>query len=145
MATQVCTNSSVLMVNASVSHPRRRTIFHQIHPLVGLSPSCYLGNPGTRKISISTRCSAKPIETLRTCKNCKTQFDPSLNHPRACRYHTAHFGGKPISFMHLIFPNSILLHCLYIHIYCELYLKRFIVRLDEGSKLENKLEWIKGL
>ncbi|KAB5516649.1 hypothetical protein DKX38_027297 [Salix brachista] len=30
--------------------------------------------------------------TLRTCKNCKTQFDPSLNHPRACRFHTAHFG-----------------------------------------------------
>ncbi|KAK3426339.1 hypothetical protein EUGRSUZ_F02813 [Eucalyptus grandis] len=31
---------------------------------------------------------------LRTCKNCKTQFDPSLNHPRACRFHTAHFGGE---------------------------------------------------
>lgn len=33
-------------------------------------------------------------KTLRTCKNCKTQFDPSLNHPRACRFHTAHFGGN---------------------------------------------------
>ncbi|OAY57139.1 uncharacterized protein LOC110609013 [Manihot esculenta] len=33
-------------------------------------------------------------ETLRTCKNCKTQFEPSLNHPRACRFHTAHFGGE---------------------------------------------------
>ncbi|EEF29742.1 uncharacterized protein LOC8268626 [Ricinus communis] len=32
--------------------------------------------------------------TLRTCKNCKTQFDPSLNHPLACRFHTAHFGGE---------------------------------------------------
>ncbi|KAK7374847.1 hypothetical protein VNO80_08290 [Phaseolus coccineus] len=31
---------------------------------------------------------------LRTCKNCKTQFDPSLNHPLACRFHTAHFGGE---------------------------------------------------
>ncbi|XP_030525031.1 uncharacterized protein LOC115737166 [Rhodamnia argentea] len=31
---------------------------------------------------------------LRTCRNCKTQFDPSLNHPRACRFHTAHFGGE---------------------------------------------------
>ncbi|CAI9780828.1 unnamed protein product [Fraxinus pennsylvanica] len=31
---------------------------------------------------------------FRTCKNCKTQFDPVLNHPRACRYHTAHFGGE---------------------------------------------------
>ncbi|KAL6324818.1 hypothetical protein AAG906_018345 [Vitis piasezkii] len=25
-----------------------------------------------------------------TCKICKTQFDPLLNHPRACRFHTAH-------------------------------------------------------
>ncbi|RDX90949.1 hypothetical protein CR513_27130 [Mucuna pruriens] len=31
---------------------------------------------------------------LRTCKNCKTQFDPALNHPLACRFHTAHFGGE---------------------------------------------------
>ncbi|XP_059449297.1 uncharacterized protein LOC132180476 [Corylus avellana] len=42
------------------------------------------------------RCSAKPNDqvTLRTCKNCKTQYDPALNHPRACRFHTAHFGGE---------------------------------------------------
>ncbi|OAY60465.1 uncharacterized protein LOC110620857 [Manihot esculenta] len=33
-------------------------------------------------------------KTLKTCKNCKTQFDPSLNHPSACRFHTAHFGGE---------------------------------------------------
>jgi hypothetical protein len=32
-------------------------------------------------------------KTLRTCKYCKTQFDPSLNHLRAYRFHTAHFGG----------------------------------------------------
>ncbi|VVB09131.1 unnamed protein product [Arabis nemorensis] len=38
------------------------------------------------------RCAAS--STLRTCKNCKTQFDPLLNHPRACRFHTAHFGGE---------------------------------------------------
>ncbi|XP_062006241.1 uncharacterized protein LOC133723431 [Rosa rugosa] len=46
------------------------------------------------------RCSTKPNNNgnnkiaLRTCKNCKTQFDPSLNHLRACRFHTAHFGGE---------------------------------------------------
>ncbi|XP_021832087.1 uncharacterized protein LOC110772027 [Prunus avium] len=42
------------------------------------------------------RCSAKPSNEiiLRTCKNCKTQFDPSINNPRACRFHTAHFGGE---------------------------------------------------
>ncbi|XP_004492983.1 uncharacterized protein [Cicer arietinum] len=31
---------------------------------------------------------------LRTCKNCKTQFDPSLNNPLSCRFHTAHYGGE---------------------------------------------------
>ncbi|KAK9742532.1 hypothetical protein RND81_03G179600 [Saponaria officinalis] len=34
------------------------------------------------------------IKSLKTCKNCKTQFDPALNHPLACRFHTAHFGGE---------------------------------------------------
>ncbi|KAJ7975796.1 Carboxypeptidase [Quillaja saponaria] len=46
----------------------------------------------------SIRCSAKrndkSTSTFKTCKNCKTQFDPTLNHPRACRFHTAHFGGE---------------------------------------------------
>ena len=53
--------------------------------------------------TLNVQCSAKPAATqynnnekysLRTCKNCKTQYDPALNHPRSCRYHTAHFGGK---------------------------------------------------
>ncbi|KAK9091722.1 hypothetical protein Sjap_024899 [Stephania japonica] len=48
----------------------------------------------TRKGSI--RCATEPNQQhiWRTCKNCKTQFDPKLNHPRACRFHTAHFGGE---------------------------------------------------
>ncbi|XP_050243941.1 uncharacterized protein LOC126692390 isoform X1 [Quercus robur] len=53
--------------------------------------------------TLNVQCSAKPAATqynnnekysLRTCKNCKTQYDPALNHPRSCRYHTAHFGGE---------------------------------------------------
>ncbi|KAL8161816.1 hypothetical protein V2J09_013305 [Rumex salicifolius] len=41
------------------------------------------------------RCSNQPIgKSLRTCKICKTQFDPCVNHPRACLFHTAHFGGE---------------------------------------------------
>uniref|UniRef100_A0A2N9IJD9 Uncharacterized protein n=1 Tax=Fagus sylvatica TaxID=28930 RepID=A0A2N9IJD9_FAGSY len=48
---------------------------------------------------ILIRCSANSNSgsgksSLRTCKNCKTQFDPALNHPRACRFHSAHFGGE---------------------------------------------------
>ncbi|KAL9230082.1 hypothetical protein vseg_005474 [Gypsophila vaccaria] len=34
------------------------------------------------------------IKTLKTCKNCKTQFDPTRNHPLACRFHPAHFAGE---------------------------------------------------
>lgn len=53
------------------------------------------------------RCSTDPdnkrITTgFRTCKNCKTQFDPVLNYPRACRFHTAHFGGNFFFFFFLI-------------------------------------------
>ncbi|KAI5684344.1 hypothetical protein M9H77_05572 [Catharanthus roseus] len=52
-----------------------------------------IGNSRSSKLSI--QCSEKQTQNvLRTCKNCKTQFDPLLNHPRACRYHTAHFGGE---------------------------------------------------
>ncbi|XP_039123120.1 uncharacterized protein LOC120259557 [Dioscorea cayenensis subsp. rotundata] len=40
------------------------------------------------------RCTIGPDPVLRTCKNCKQPFDPSVNHPRACRFHTAHFGGE---------------------------------------------------
>lgn len=39
---------------------------------------------------------------LRTCKNCKQQYDPAANHPSACRYHTAHFGGE----IGLVAPSS---------------------------------------
>ncbi|TKY64834.1 hypothetical protein E2542_SST07685 [Spatholobus suberectus] len=46
----------------------------------------------------SIRCCSslnqKSSISLKTCKNCKTQFDPALNHPLACRFHTAHFGGE---------------------------------------------------
>ncbi|XP_068643881.1 uncharacterized protein [Aristolochia californica] len=48
--------------------------------------------PPVRETAI--HCAANLDKTLKTCKNCKKQFDPSLNHPRACRFHTAHFGGE---------------------------------------------------
>ena len=49
------------------------------------------------------RCSAKSNNSpsapiMKTCRNCKKQFDPLENHHRSCRYHTAHFGGKPHDF-----------------------------------------------
>ncbi|BBN02059.1 hypothetical protein MPTK1_2g12410 [Marchantia polymorpha subsp. ruderalis] len=31
---------------------------------------------------------------MRTCRQCKQPFDPETNDPRACRFHTAHFGGE---------------------------------------------------
>ncbi|KAG4926113.1 hypothetical protein JHK82_051920 [Glycine max] len=47
---------------------------------------------------------------LKTCKNCKTQFDPALNHPLACRFHTARFGVTPTSFLssYLFCPCTLL-------------------------------------
>ncbi|KAG0480672.1 hypothetical protein HPP92_011210 [Vanilla planifolia] len=59
--------------SASLSWPRRSS-FRQIGCAVGAD-----GNIGQER---------------RTCRNCKAQFDPLLNHPRACRFHTAHFGGE---------------------------------------------------
>ncbi|XP_057971359.1 uncharacterized protein LOC131160061 [Malania oleifera] len=73
-----------------------------------LLPSLHQQSPAVRRTQFSyrptaqisslkfqaIRCSGSSGRTLRTCKNCKTQFDPSLNHPRACRFHTAHFGGE---------------------------------------------------
>ncbi|GAB2288883.1 hypothetical protein Dimus_023190 [Dionaea muscipula] len=53
---------------------------------------CSLKPPSTAKFAV--KCSENPVGILRTCKNCKTQFDPALNHPLACRFHTAHFGGE---------------------------------------------------
>ncbi|KAH6781894.1 carboxypeptidase [Perilla frutescens var. hirtella] len=50
--------------------------------------------PQRARRKLSMQCSENQTQVLRTCKNCKTQFDPLLNHPRACRFHTAHFGGE---------------------------------------------------
>ncbi|CAH9077098.1 unnamed protein product [Cuscuta epithymum] len=52
-----------------------------------------LGKRCSRKFAVG--CSEKQAHnTFRTCKRCKNQFDPLLNHHGACRYHTAHFGGE---------------------------------------------------
>ncbi|KAK7340905.1 hypothetical protein VNO77_21622 [Canavalia gladiata] len=53
--------------------------------------TCFLQFPSIRCCSSFNH---KTNLNLRTCKNCKTQFDPALNHPLACRFHTAHFGGE---------------------------------------------------
>nr|GEV56286.1 hypothetical protein [Tanacetum cinerariifolium] len=47
-----------------------------------------------RKHSIQCSVEESKVVNLRTCKQCKKQFDPVLNHPQACRFHTAHFGGE---------------------------------------------------
>ncbi|KVI02797.1 uncharacterized protein LOC112513162 [Cynara cardunculus var. scolymus] len=96
MAMQICsTNSSIPSIHASCIN-RNPIKLHHFHPLLGLSTriSRMQIHRSIRKYSI--RCSAEEKKqiNLRTCKLCKTQFDPSLNHPQACRFHTAHFGGE---------------------------------------------------
>ncbi|XP_020218970.1 uncharacterized protein LOC109802149 [Cajanus cajan] len=74
------------------------------HPLLHgnkthFAPSSKPNNTYTHVLQFSSvRCFStlnnKGSINLKTCKNCKTQFDPALNHPLACRFHTAHFGGE---------------------------------------------------
>ncbi|KAI7730662.1 hypothetical protein M8C21_022754, partial [Ambrosia artemisiifolia] len=93
MATQICsTNSSISSHNTSF-------ILHnpiKLHHSISFSTPIYRLSKYRVHRKHSIQCSleeTKPV-TLRTCKQCKTQFDPSLNHPQACRFHTAHFGGE---------------------------------------------------
>ncbi|CAK9153363.1 unnamed protein product [Ilex paraguariensis] len=92
MTAQICSTSSLPITYASLSQRRNQNKIVPIHLFFGRTASLEFKNPSAMKFPI--RCSEKPTQTLRTCKNCKTQFDPVLNHPRACRYHTAHFGGE---------------------------------------------------
>ncbi|CAN4083477.1 unnamed protein product [Withania somnifera] len=63
-----------------------------IHPL--LFSSIDLGKRRLRRFSVE--CSTeKEKGNLRTCKNCKAQFDPLLNHPRETRrkFESVYSGG----------------------------------------------------
>ncbi|XP_071696234.1 uncharacterized protein [Rutidosis leptorrhynchoides] len=86
MAMQLCSpNSSFPSLHTSYIH-RISIIHNQFHPSIHRSIRTY-----------SIQCSAEETKkqlNLRTCKQCKTQYDPLLNHPQACRFHTAHFGGE---------------------------------------------------
>uniref|UniRef100_M8BFQ1 Uncharacterized protein n=1 Tax=Aegilops tauschii TaxID=37682 RepID=M8BFQ1_AEGTA len=46
--------------------------------------------------SVSVAVGGVSGPVLRTCKNCKKQYDPAANHPSSCRYHTAHFGDTVV-------------------------------------------------
>ncbi|KAM0057730.1 hypothetical protein Hdeb2414_s0005g00161761 [Helianthus debilis subsp. tardiflorus] len=93
MATQICST------NSSIKSHNTRSIRQNpvnLHPTIGFStPISRLSNHRViRKHSIQCSVEKAKAVNLRTCKQCKTQFDPLLNHPQACRFHTAHFGGK---------------------------------------------------
>ncbi|KAL0424045.1 UNVERIFIED_CONTAM: hypothetical protein Sradi_0939300 [Sesamum radiatum] len=92
MAAQVLhSNSSISISNSSVLC-RNTTILRV--PQLRRLPACPNSVRQRAGRRLSVQCSENRTQTLRTCKNCKSQFDPLLNHPRACRYHTAHFGGE---------------------------------------------------
>lgn len=79
-------------VFAPVDLPRKSGLF-PCQNRIFLSESAG-GGIGIFKQSFSIRCSGNSVQTKRTCKNCKGSFEPYLNHARACRFHTAHFGGE---------------------------------------------------
>jgi hypothetical protein len=73
--------------------PLARAPLPRALPLLRPAPAVRLASRGRfRATAASGEGAARPV--LRTCKNCKQQYDPSVNHPSACRYHTAHFGGE---------------------------------------------------
>ncbi|KAL7131752.1 hypothetical protein ABFS83_12G025400 [Erythranthe nasuta] len=100
MAAQLlCMNSSSSIPNSSLIC-KNADEFVRFPQLIRCSrPHNSVKQSLVRKASSTIQCSEKQTQIQtetphRTCKNCKTQFDPSLNHPRACRYHTAHYGGE---------------------------------------------------
>ncbi|KAL6878496.1 hypothetical protein ACP4OV_012666 [Aristida adscensionis] len=63
-------------------------------PQVPLRPAPAARVPARRQLmatAAGTGGAAGPA--LRTCRNCKRQYDPAAKHPSACRFHTAHFGA----------------------------------------------------
>ncbi|XP_042501928.1 pentatricopeptide repeat-containing protein At3g58590-like [Macadamia integrifolia] len=96
MASEALRNSSsisasLFLIPCSLSRLRSSIHYPEAGSRISLSR-----RTTTRKFlagTTSIRCSGSTNQTLRTCKNCKTQFDPLLNHPQACRFHTAHFGA----------------------------------------------------
>ncbi|RYR60059.1 hypothetical protein Ahy_A04g017150 isoform A [Arachis hypogaea] len=97
--------SSSVIHYLSISSSMAVSLFSQLHlhPLLHGNNKISLSlqsqqrfHSPSKAISIIQCCSSSSNHSikLRTCKNCKSQFDPSLNHPLACRFHTAHFGGE---------------------------------------------------
>ncbi|KAL0461969.1 UNVERIFIED_CONTAM: hypothetical protein Slati_0084500 [Sesamum latifolium] len=92
MAAQVLHSNSSISISNSPVLCRNTTILRV--PQLSRLPACPNSVKQRAGRRLSVQCSENRTQTLRTCKNCKSQFDPLLNHPRACRYHTAHFGGE---------------------------------------------------
>ncbi|EES14884.1 hypothetical protein BDA96_05G108300 [Sorghum bicolor] len=73
--------------------PLARAPLPRALPLLRPAPAVRLASRGRSRATAASGEGAA-AQVLRTCKNCKQQYDPSGNHPSACRYHTAHFGGE---------------------------------------------------
>lgn len=84
--------AQIFCTNPSFSIPDSKNF-----PLISIHKSAeniFWFSPQRAGRKLPVQCSENQTQILRTCKNCKTQFDPLLNHPRSCRFHTAHFGGE---------------------------------------------------
>ncbi|GBG69317.1 hypothetical protein CBR_g4014 [Chara braunii] len=51
-------------------------------------------NDGRDGATSSSSSSPVRRKVMLTCRQCKRPYDPDQNHPGACRYHTAHWGGE---------------------------------------------------
>ncbi|CAI5464488.1 unnamed protein product [Closterium sp. Yama58-4] len=48
----------------------------------------------TNSSSAASGASSAEAPVLLTCRQCKQPFDPAQNHPSACSFHPAHYGGE---------------------------------------------------
>ncbi|MQM08571.1 hypothetical protein Taro_041431 [Colocasia esculenta] len=97
MASLSSTSPRLPPLSSSYPSSARRGLFPQAQLPVAIGGGGPLGASGwirRRGAAVTCTVSSAPSPALRTCKNCKKQFDPALNHPTACRFHTAHFGGE---------------------------------------------------
>ncbi|KAH8935203.1 hypothetical protein BDL97_17G017200 [Sphagnum fallax] len=94
--------STCAPVSSSALSGMKLSTIPNSHKLLGITKSAPTTSlcTGTRHVirgQVSSRDNKgkeEEIQELRTCRICKKPFQPVHNHPQACRYHTAHFGGE---------------------------------------------------
>ncbi|GJP43610.1 hypothetical protein CLOM_g3051 [Closterium sp. NIES-68] len=80
---------------ALVSRVSNRPARAPCSPARGIAYTCKASAAETATSSSATSDASAAVQpVLLTCRQCKQPFDPALNHPSACSFHPAHYGGE---------------------------------------------------